>query len=139
MNRKLHSILLVEDDEATNFISQMVFKRMDCTDHVHISWDGAEALDYLKQCTGTPTGAPELILLDINMPGLNGWEFLEEYHKLDADQKARVIIVMLTTSINPDDHARAINHPDVSGFRSKPLTVGVMEDILACYFPAEAL
>lgn len=136
MNKKLHSILLVEDDEATNFISQMVIKKMDCADHVQVAWDGGEALDYLKACRNNGTGQPELILLDINMPGLNGWEFLDEYHKLDEQEKAKVVVVMLTTSMNPDDHARARQHPDVSGFRNKPLTVGLMEDILAAYFNA---
>lgn len=136
MSRKLHSILLVEDDEATNFISQMVIKKMDCADHIQVAWDGAEALDYLKACKSNGTGQPELILLDINMPGLNGWEFLDEYHKLEEHEKGKVVVVMLTTSMNPDDHERARKHPDVSGFRNKPLTVGLMEDILAAYFNA---
>jgi CheY-like chemotaxis protein len=134
MNRKLHSILLVEDDEATNFISQMVIKKMDCANHVHVAWNGAEALDYLKNCNNSSNGQPDLILLDINMPALNGWEFLDEYHKLGEQEKGRVVVVMLTTSMNPDDHKRAISHPDVSGFRNKPLTTGLMEDILDAYF-----
>jgi CheY-like chemotaxis protein len=134
MKRKLHSILLVEDDEATNFISQMVIKKMDCAEDVHVAWNGADALEYLKQCKHTGNPRPELILLDINMPGLNGWDFLEEYHQLNEEEKGKVVVVMLTTSMNPDDHKRAREHPDVSGFRNKPLTTGLMEDILSAYF-----
>ena len=134
MERKLRSILLVEDDEATNFISQMVIKKMDCADHVQVTWNGSDAMDYLRECRKRGMPGPELILLDINMPGVNGWEFLDEYHQLHEAEKGRVIVVMLTTSMNPDDQERATNHPDVSGFRNKPLTSRLMDDILKQYF-----
>jgi CheY-like chemotaxis protein len=132
--KKLNSILLVEDDEATNFISQMVIKKLDCAKHVEVAWNGADALDYLKQCNNAACEQPELILLDINMPGLNGWEFLDEYSKLKEEEKCKVVIVMLTTSLNPDDRKRADNNPVIAGFRCKPLTAAMMEDILSRYF-----
>lgn len=132
--RKLNSILLVEDDEATNFISQMVIKKLNCADHVQIAWNGAEAIDYLKNCGTTALATPELILLDINMPGVNGWEFLDEYCKLKEKEKCDVVVVMLSTSQNPDDKIRAANNPFVAGFRNKPLTPVVMEEILKQYF-----
>ena len=135
MNRKLNSILLIEDDEATNFINQMVIKRLDCADHVHISWNGADALDYLKGCVERATAEqPELILLDINMPGLNGWEFLDEYEKLKPEEKGKIIVVMLTTSLNPEDRHRASLNPCVAGFKNKPLTPALMTEILKQYF-----
>jgi CheY-like chemotaxis protein len=127
--KKLNSILLVEDDEATNFINQMVIKKLDCANHVQVAWNGSDALDYLKQSSQSP----ELILLDINMPGLNGWEFLEEYSKLKEEEKANIIVVMLTTSLNPDDKKRADNNPAIAGFRSKPLTPALMQEILSQY------
>lgn len=131
MRKKLSSILLVEDDEVTNFISQMVIKKLDCAEQVHIAWNGADALDYLKN---PGYSKPELILLDINMPGLNGWEFLEEYTKLKEEEKGQVVVVMLTTSLNPDDKRRADNNPSIAGFRNKPLTPALMEEILTQYF-----
>ncbi|SFM68163.1 Response regulator receiver domain-containing protein [Chitinophaga sp. YR627] len=135
MNRKLNSILLIEDDEATNFINQMVIKRLDCTDHVHISWNGADALDYLKGCVERAScQQPELILLDINMPGLNGWEFLDEYEKLQPEEKGKIVVVMLTTSLNPEDKHRASLNPSVAGFKNKPLTPSLMKEILKQYF-----
>jgi CheY-like chemotaxis protein len=132
--KKLNSILLVEDDEATNFISQMVIKKLDCANHVQVAWNGADALDYIKLCGEKDCQPPELILLDINMPGLNGWEFLDEYCKLKEKEKIKVVVVMLTTSQNPDDIKRADNNPVVAGFRSKPLTPAVLKDILSQYF-----
>lgn len=132
--KKLNSILLVEDDEASNFISQMVIKKLDCANHVQVAWNGTDALDYIKQCGELASQQPELILLDINMPGLNGWEFLDEYCKLIEKEKREVIVVMLTTSLNPDDKKRADSNPAIAGFRSKPLTAAVMEEILSLYF-----
>jgi CheY-like chemotaxis protein len=130
MRKKLQSILLVEDDEATNFISQMVIKKLDCAEHVHVAWNGAEALDYLKRSGN----APDLILLDINMPAINGWEFLDEYVKLKEEEKSQVIVVMLTTSLNPDDKQRADKNPAIAGFRNKPLTPALMDEILSQFF-----
>jgi CheY-like chemotaxis protein len=130
--KKLNSILLVEDDEATNFMNQMVIKKLDCANHVQVAWNGADALDYIKQCDSSTRIYPELILLDINMPGLNGWEFIDEYCKLK--ETADIVVVMLSTSQNPDDRKRADNNPAIAGFRSKPLTPALMEDILSQYF-----
>ena len=130
--KKLNSILLVEDDEAINYISQMVIKKLDCANHVQVAWNGADALEYIKQCGEHACQPPELILLDINMPGLNGWEFLEEYCKLNDNKK--VVVVMLTTSLNPDDKKRADSNPVIAGFKNKPLTPAVMEEILSQYF-----
>jgi CheY-like chemotaxis protein len=132
--KKLNSILLVEDDEATNFINQMVIKKLDCAKHVQVAWNGSDALDYLRQCGASASQQPELILLDINMPGLNGWEFLDEYSKLKEEEKGKVIVVMLTTSLNPDDRKRADNNPVIAGFRCKPLTTTMMEEILTQFF-----
>jgi CheY-like chemotaxis protein len=72
------------------------------------------------------------------MPAMNGWEFLERYSSLEKQQKANVVIVMLTTSLNPDDQAKASSIPDVSGFETKPLTPEKLELILKKYFPEPA-
>jgi len=68
------------------------------------------------------------------MPGMNGWEFLDEYHKLDKDIQSKVIVVMLTTSDNPDDEAKAKNWDFISDFITKPLTKEILEDIIEKYF-----
>jgi CheY-like chemotaxis protein len=135
MKRKLSSILLIEDDEVTNYINRTVIERMDCAAHVHVAWNGTDALEYLKACRQTAGSVqPELILLDINMPGLNGWEFLEEYNKLETAEKGQVVVVMLTTSLNPEDKRRADDNPAINGLKNKPLTAALMEEILTQYF-----
>ncbi|HTM92293.1 MAG TPA: response regulator [Flavisolibacter sp.] len=137
MKNKLNCILLVDDDEPTNFLNQIVIEELNITEQIRVAQNGQEALAYLKQ-TGSGDEdfpLPDLILLDINMPAMNGWEFLERYSHLPAHQKANVVIVMLTTSLNPDDRAKAHEISEVTGFETKPLTVDKLQALLEKYFP----
>jgi CheY-like chemotaxis protein len=65
---------------------------------------------------------PQIIFLDINMPVMNGWEFLEEYEKLPSTFKESIFVIMLTTSVNPMDFENAKDFESVHGYRRKPLT-----------------
>lgn len=137
MKNKLNCILLVDDDEPTNFLNRMILQDVDCAENVEVVESGNEALKYLENATGKDGNSPlpELIFLDINMPAMNGWEFLEQYSTLDKQHKANVVIVMLTTSLNPDDREKASSMPDVSGFETKPLNPEKLKSILEKYFP----
>ncbi|MDO6492064.1 MAG: response regulator [Cellulophaga sp.] len=130
----LKSILLIDDDEATNFLHKMVIKKLNCTNDVIVKTNGQEAIDYLKTEKDGVFPQPSLILLDINMPIMNGWEFLQEYKKLEENQMAETVIVMLTTSLNPDDKARALGFTQINDFKSKPLTPDGLRDILKSFF-----
>lgn len=136
---KLNSVLLVDDDEATNFINRRIIEKAGITNHIEVTYNGKEALDYLS-CSGKyeKTGAqfpkPMLILMDINMPVMDGWEFLEAYRKLDSAKKSDKILVMLTTSFNPDDKIKAENIVEISGFQSKPLDLKKVSQIMDTYF-----
>lgn len=136
MKTKLNCVLLVDDDEPTNFFNRMVLEDIDCVKTIRTADSGQNALDYLEHA-GNSNGdhsSPDLIFLDINMPAMNGWEFLERYSNLDKQHKANVVIVMLTTSLNPDDCAKANTIPDVSGFETKPLTPEKLQSIIKKYF-----
>lgn len=138
MKNKLNCILLVDDDEPTNFLNKMILEDVNCAEDVKVAESGLSALNYLENATGEKGSSPDLIFLDINMPAMNGWEFLERYSNLEKQHKANVVIVMLTTSLNPDDRAKASKIPDVSGFETKPLTPEKLESILKKYFPETA-
>jgi len=132
MKKKLNCILLVDDDAEDNYFHQIVIDEMNITERIEIALNGVEALNFLKKENQTP---PDIIFLDINMPKMNGWEFLEVYEELRADQKAKVVVVMLTTSINPSDRKRAEQFPDIMGFNTKPLTEEMLAEILERNFP----
>ena len=77
---------------------------------------------------------PDVIFLDINMPRMNGWEFLEEYNKLEKDLQVKVVVVMLTTSEDPSDKAKALKIGATTTFKTKPLTDEMLDGIIAKYF-----
>jgi CheY-like chemotaxis protein len=140
MKKKLNCVLLIDDDLGTNFINQMLIKKAEITDNIQTVLNGKEAIDFITnkgkyEKEGNIFPQPMLTLLDINMPVMDGWEFLEAYHKLEANQKGKIVIVMLTTSLNPDDKKRAENISDVSGFKNKPLTLETLDDIMKQHFP----
>jgi CheY-like chemotaxis protein len=131
MKKKLNCILLVDDNHDDNVFHQIILKNIDIVNRIDVVLNGVEALAYLKKENQIP---PELIFLDINMPRMNGWEFLEQYKHLAAHQKARVVIIILTTSANPDDIKKAKEIEEVTGFETKPLSEKIMTEILNQHF-----
>lgn len=135
----LDRILLVDDDEATNFIHAMTIRRSNIDVEVQIVSNGREALDYLT-CNGRFSDMisfpkPDIIILDLNMPGMNGWDFMEEYKRLPETQQAKVLRAMLSTGLNHTDQQRA---RDLNlGFLNKPLTLQNIEDIVCRNFSDE--
>lgn len=134
MSKKIHCILLVDDNPDDNFFHERVIMKNDFADFVIAKESGLEALDFLKQPKNSKIAHPNLIFLDINMPEMNGWEFLEEYDKLDEDQQSQVIMVMLTSSQHADDIAQASNKKTLADFKTKPLTKEMLDEIMDKYF-----
>lgn len=133
--KKLNCILLVDDDNDCNYLHKRVLIKTQCAERIVVVNDGEQALHFLKTAVHGKYPCPDLILLDINMPGMNGWEFLEEYEKLDSEVRAKIVLVMLTSSVSPDDEARAQKMGSLGGFRRKYLTEESIKDIICTYFP----
>lgn len=141
MKEKLNCIMVIDDDEPTNFINEMVIEEANCTCHLEIVDSGIKALNYLQKagvCEDKKNSIilPDLVFLDINMPRMNGWEFLDEYRKLNSSCTLKPIIIMLTTSLCPDDKQRAASIPEVAGFENKPLTEEMVHRVIKTYFDA---
>lgn len=129
----LDLILLIDDDEADNYYHTMVIGRAGVAREVTAFTRASDALEYLEGRDGAGRVSPDLILLDINMPAMNGWDFLEAVRQLDSFNES-VVVIMLTTSLNPDDRARAEAIDVISGFMSKPLDSESLVPLIETYF-----
>lgn len=122
-NNKLDCVLLIDDDEATNFFHKIILEEEGIDVYIQSVRSASEGLDFLL-CRGDYADCPQpgIIFLDLNMPGMSGWDFLEEYNELSKDIHDRAVVSILTTSANPDDRDRAATIPTVKEFIHKPLT-----------------
>ena len=120
----LNCILLVDDDRATNFLNKLLLDKMGVADTIKTARNGMEAMDYLMRAFQGERDCPvpDLICLDINMPMVNGWEFLERYEPMPDDFKKSITVLMLSTSLRQEDIERAKQLPLIKGFVLKPLT-----------------
>ncbi|MCD0472291.1 response regulator [Flavobacterium sp. JAS] len=114
-------ILVIDDNPTDRYIAKRMAEKYHFAEEIILQESALEALDYIKSLENTPELLPQFIFLDINMPGMNGYEFLEEYRKLSEAIRTKCIILMITTSIHPDDFMRAENNPFVFRFLNKPL------------------
>lgn len=119
----LPHILLVDDDVDTNLVIAHWIKKEHLASTLGVALNGEEALIYLKN-----NPIPDVILLDINMPRMNGWEFLEEYKKLPNSIQSSSTIIIVTVSENPDDKKKTLDY-DIR-FVNKPLTAALLKDLL---------
>lgn len=130
MKKKVPCIMLIDDNPHDNFYHERVIRNGGYSDNVVIKESGLDALEYLVNVEDKNYSRPTIIFLDINMPKMNGWEFLAAYEKLKPDLKSTYVMVMLTTSDSPDDMEQAEEIKTVSGFKTKPLSPDLLEKIL---------
>ncbi|WP_299989156.1 response regulator [uncultured Pontibacter sp.] len=134
----LDLVLLVDDDDTTNYLNKRLLTDMKVAKEILVLKNGKEAIDYLsKACSETSDGAtkcPDLIFLDIKMPTMDGFEFLEEYQRKGLDAGDHVIILMLTSSASFYDLERIKSFKKVKKHYSKALTNHDVKEILAEFF-----
>ena len=131
--------MLIDDDETNNFLNHRLLARMDLSDRIRVFKNGKQAFDYLYlvsnknyEETNQDYFEPELILLDINMPVMDGFEFLDLYNMLNADFRKNIVLAVLTTSAHPEDTVRAKQYS--AQYLTKPLTQEKINDLLAQNF-----
>lgn len=133
MENLIERVILIDDDVNMNFYNEIIIKDTGiCTDIIDFQ-NGKQALDYLKNEAESEYLKRTIIFLDINMPIMNGWDFIEEYTKLPENQKASAVVTMLTSSLNLDDLNRSKQYEDIKEYVNKPLQKEKVVEIVKKY------
>ena len=125
---KLKSIMLVDDNPDDNYFHQIIINNFDKGIAVTAMESAIEALDYLLSIEDKKE-YPSVLFLDINMPKMNGWEFLDEYCKHKICEKSNIVLIILSTSDNDCDIEKAKTYKCVSDFKTKPLKIEILEEV----------
>lgn len=130
MEQKLTSVLLVDDDDISNYITESLISEMDISEEVAVVTDGQMALEYIESHDIVTKGnlGHILVLLDLNMPVMDGFEFMEEYEK--RNWRSQVSVVMLTSSSNPKDLNNSKNY-QFAGYLQKPFDQSDIRQLLS--------
>jgi CheY-like chemotaxis protein len=135
MSNLINTVLLIDDDITINYFHNRIIQKNEMTNSVLISQNGKEGIQSIKELNSVcTTNDKTLIFLDLNMPIMNGWEFLEELKNLNDSLQLNYKIFVLSSSINPDDRKKAENNPLVTGYLSKPLSKEILDQIKHNYF-----
>jgi len=115
------NLLVIDDDDINIFIIKKIVEKTGFAVNMVAKTNGQLAIEYLEEIAEDPQQFPHLILVDINMPVLNGWEFIEAYEKMNI--KKAVDMYMLSSSVYENDIEKAKTYKVVKGFISKPLSI----------------
>lgn len=120
-------VVLIEDDQAMNYYHQRLFVKQDFADEVLSYHSAKEALNGIK-CLQQVTLL--YIFLDLNMPQMDGWQFIEELEKLKFDSNIQIKLFVLSSSVNPIDMLKAKENSVVIDYLSKPLSIETINNII---------
>jgi CheY-like chemotaxis protein len=135
MSNLINTVLLIDDDITINYFHNRIIQKNELTNSILVSQNGKEGIQRIKELNSVcDTHEKILIFLDLNMPIMNGWEFLEELKNLKDSLQLNYNIFVLSSSINPDDRKKAENNPLVTGYLSKPLSKEILDQIKQNYF-----
>lgn len=132
MPKKLRSVVLIDDNETTIFLNNRLLTRLEVADNILTFSRAEQAFDALwgtETAGAPPHGAPDLVFVDLKMPGMDGFEFLQRFNELPEPVRQQTVLTVLTTSMHAADTARVAQYPNVE-YLSKPLTEEKMEKLL---------
>lgn len=131
----LRCVMLVDDNKPDNFLHKLTMQKAGFAEEILEFKYADDALSFLR----TPGRAPvDLILLDLNMPRMDGFEFADAFAALYPELKSNTVLVMLSGSINPSDQRRADAHPAIDGFLVKPVDLDALNGVLERAMAADA-
>ena len=121
----LNTILCVDDDPITLMLYKMVINKASFSNEIITAKNGEEALNHFKTSNTGPI--PQLIFLDLNMLVMGGWEFLDAFCTADYSEYHNIKVIILSSTIDPEDLKKAKKYPMVLDFLSKPISKEMLD------------
>jgi len=124
------NICVVDDDKIFQFTMKLSLKPLNNIGDVNYFNDGLEAIDFIIDCNvNDKNKMPDIIFLDINMPVMDGYQFIEDYRKISSKLDKTIKIHMLSSSIDPVDIEKVKNINEISSYITKPIEKGVLKSV----------
>ena len=127
---KIETCCIIDDDPIFIYGTKRIMKEIDFCEEVIVYNNGQEALEGLSQISNLGQKVPEVIFLDLNMPVMNGWEFLDEITKLPSNNLEKTFIYIISSSVDPRDLEKVKNYKSVNNYILKPITPNDLENVL---------
>lgn len=127
---KIDTLCVIDDDEIYTYTIKRIIKAADITEKTQFFENGQDALDFFITHQHQTELLPDLILLDLNMPVLDGWQFLAEFIRLKPSLKKKITVYIVSSSVDEDDYLRAKAIEQVSDFVVKPISVQQLQELV---------
>lgn len=126
---KFYNILIIDDDQVNNFLFSKMVQAVGISEKAEAVTSAQQGLVLLEEKIASGEPLPQVIFLDINMPLMDGWEFLERYKEMPLSIRQQINLYMLSSSIYPEDISKAKSHEEVVDYITKPLTREILQKI----------
>ena len=131
---KIKKVMLIDDDEIHSNLCYELILKSGITESVSIYNDAEEALQYIEKNAGSSDELPDLIFLDINMPFMDGWEFLDAYEALKVKVEKQIVLILLTSSVYKNDIEKAKQYKSVVEYIKTPISINKLLETKEEYF-----
>ncbi|CAH0336613.1 MAG: response regulator [Flavobacterium sp.] len=132
--KKINTFCIVDDDDIYQFTTSLFLKKTDLVNKVIVFSNGLKAINFLKEEMENSENIPDILFLDVNMPVMDGWEFLEEYLLIKPMMPKTIVIYMVTSSVDEKDVLRAKNISALSGYLVKPISSENIVEVISGLF-----
>lgn len=128
--KNINILALIDDDDTFVYITKKIIEKTNHVKEVKVFNNGLDAIIYLKQNINSSYKLPEIIFLDLSMPIMDGWQFLDEFVTIESNNAKKIVIYICSSSISPHDISRAKEISAVSDFIIKPVTKDKFTEII---------
>jgi CheY-like chemotaxis protein len=134
MKPKLSALSIIDDDEIFHLIMKRTMAKVYPVQFIFDFFDGHEAIEYFKEKKENLIDLPQLILLDIQMPYMDGWQFMDAFIKIKFSNLYHPPVYIVTSSINEKDIQKAASYERINGYKIKPVTMKDFKEIISAWF-----